>query len=423
MGRWLYSLLMYLALPAAFAFLWYRGRRDPAYRQRLSQRLGYVPEVSEAGALWVHAASVGEVIAATPVIRGLMARFPDRSMVVTTMTPTGAERVHATFGDAVQHRYIPYDAPGPVNRFVSRLQPSLLVIMETEVWPNLVHSCARRAIPLILANARMSERSARGYARFGSFSRELFAVFDWVAAQATPDAERLRQLGVRSDRMAVAGSIKYDVSIDAPVREEARQLRRALGVDRPVWIAASTHEGEDEQALEAHRRLLETSPEALLVLVPRHRERFDSVFRAIDAAGLSGHRRSLGGEARNATVYLADTMGELLMLFGVVDVAFIGGSLIERGGHNPLEAAAWALPILTGPHVFNFATVFQRLEAEGGVSYVATAEALGDALTEMFEDPAGRRRMGEQAHAVVEANRGAVARLVDGIAAFVDQRP
>lgn len=421
MARWIYSLLMYLALPMVFLFFWFRGRRDPAYRRGLAQRLGYIEPPAGPGCLIVHAASVGEVIAATPVIQRLREHYPEAPLLVTTMTPTGAERVQAAFGDAVSHAYLPLDLPHAVQRFLSRLDPSVLVIMETEVWPNLVHGCNRRGTPVVLANARMSAGSERGYARFRWLSRPLFAGLDWVAAQAEPDAWRLGRLGVPPDRLAVTGSIKFDVSIDEATRQRAAGLRASVQT-RPVWIAASTHEGEDEQVLEAHVRLLARQPDALLVLVPRHRERFTPVFTEITRRGLSVSRRSLGESPEGVAVYLADTMGELLMLFGVADLAFIGGSLIERGGHNPLEAAAWGLPILTGPHVFNFTTVFEWLEAEGGVAWVDGGAELYQVLVELIENGQARQRMGEGAAAVIDANRGAVERLVDGIARLRDQR-
>jgi 3-deoxy-D-manno-octulosonic-acid transferase len=421
MARWIYSLLMYLALPVVFLFFWLRGRRDPAYRRGLSQRLGHIDADATPGCLLVHAASVGEVIAATPVIQRLRQRYPDSSLVVTTMTPTGAERVQAAFANKVQHYYLPLDVPHAVHRFLSRLNPSVLVIMETEVWPNLVHACNQRGVPVVLANARMSARSERGYIRFRFLSRPLFEGLDWVAAQAKPDAARFERLGVAAERLAVTGSIKYDVSIDDATRKQAAELREQMGA-RPVWIAASTHEGEDEQVLEAHARLLERQPDALLILVPRHRERFDPVFSEIGRRGLSVSRRSRAESPEQVSVYLADTMGELLMLFGAADLAFIGGSLIERGGHNPLEAAAWGLPILTGQHVFNFITVFEFLEAEGGVIRVDGGAELGQAVVTVLEDADTRQRMGEGASAVVDANRGAVERLVDGVARLRDQR-
>lgn len=414
MGRWLYSLCLYVALPGVLAFLWYRGLREPGYRAGVRQRFGHAPPAG-ASPVWVHAASVGEVLAAVPMVRRLMEQFPERAVLITTMTPTGADRVRDVFGDQVAHRYIPFDLPHMVSRFLNRMQPAILVIMETEVWPNLVHACARREVPVVLANARLSAKSAAGYARVAPLSLPAFDELDWIAAQAEPDARRFVEIGAKPSRVTVTGSIKYDVGIPETVRSEAAAQRAAFGDCRSVWIAASTHDGEDGPLLDAHQRLLAREPGALLVLVPRHPERFGAVARLIADKGLSVARRAAGEDPASAQVYLADTMGELLMLFGWADVAFIGGSLIERGGHNPLEAAAWSLPVLAGPHVFNFASVFEHLADEQAVRFVESTEALAVALEELVFDASARATLGARARAVVDANQGAVTRLVEGI--------
>ena len=415
MARWLYSLLLTLLLPGILAFLWYRGLKDRRYRERWPERLGYGPVPEASGILWIHAASVGEVIAAAPMVRALREQAPDRQILVTTMTPTGAERVRAAFGDQVMHAYIPLDLPWMVNAFIRRVKPSGLVIMETEVWPNLVNACARRGIPVILANARLSEKSASGYARVAPLTLPAFRSLDWIAAQSDADAQRFRAMGVRSQQLSVTGSIKYDLRIPEAVRDEAAALRESFGEGRPVWIAASTHDGEDDPVLAAHRRLLERYPRALLVLVPRHPERFDAVARLTEQQGLTLARRTAADDPASAQVYLADTMGELLMLFGCADIAFIGGSLIERGGHNPLEGAAWSLPVLTGPNVFNFVSVFERLADEQAVRFVDGTDALAAVLEELVGAASEREALGQRGRAVVDANQGAVARLVDGV--------
>lgn len=418
MGRWLYSLCLYLALPGVLAFLAYRGLREPGYRASVPQRFGHV--VSEGdNPIWVHAVSVGEVLAAVPLVRRLMARFPQHPVLITTMTPTGADRVRDVFGDEVAHRYVPYDLPHMVSRFLSRVKPAILVIMETEVWPNLVHGCFRRGIPVILANARLSQKSAAGYARLAPLALPAFEKLDWIAAQSGTDAERFRNLGADSGRVSVTGSIKYDVRVDEHTRVLAQQLRERIGPQRPVWIAASTHEGEDEPLLAAHEQLLDHHPDALLVLVPRHPERFETVARLIEGRGLVLARRSVGDEPAGAQVYLADTMGELLMLFGGADAAFMGGALIARGGHNPLEAAAWALPVLTGPHVFNFTSVYEQLEREGGVTFVSDGQLLADELCRLSEDPQKRGTMGACNLGVLEANQGALERLYEGVCRYL----
>lgn len=415
MGRWLYSALLYLIFPGILLLLWYRGLKDPAYRNDWRQRFGHVRPLERDGCIWVHAVSVGETLAALPLIRRLMERYPERPLLVTTMTPTGAERVRAAFGDKVRHAYIPYDLPHMVNRFMRQINPALLIIMETEVWPNIVNACARRRVPVVLANARLSARSGRGYRRVLPLVRPVFRQLTWIAAQATPDAQRFQALGVVPENLSITGSIKYDVAIGREIRASAASLRDELGRDRCVWIAASTHEGEEEALLKAHRRVLQHHPRALLVIVPRHPERFQSVARLIEDSDLPYARRSRGEAASDSAVYLADTMGELLMLFGGADVAFVGGSLIERGGHNPLEPAAWALPVLMGPQVFNFASVCERLEHQGGLVFVQDDYELAAEVERLFADPAGCREQGEKARAVIAANRGAVDRLVEGI--------
>lgn len=414
MGRWLYSLCLYLALPGVLAFLGYRSLREPGYRTNLLQRFGRVKPDGELP-IWVHAVSVGEVLAAVPMVKRLRAQFPEHPVLITTMTPTGADRVQDAFGDEVAHRYVPYDLPHMVERFLSRIRPSLLVIMETEVWPNLVLGCQRHGVPVVLANARLSQSSAAGYRRVGALIRPVFGAIDWIAAQSEADAKRFEALGARASALTVTGSVKYDLAISDATRNAARTLKTSLGADRPVWIAASTHEGEDAPVLEAHWRLLETHPEALLILVPRHRERFEAVARLTQEQGGTLARRASGDCAAEAQVYLADTMGELLMLFGCADVAFIGGSLIERGGHNPLEAAAWSLPVLTGRHVFNFTSVFDHLALEEAVWFIADSEALAEALLALFQDKDAGSAVGRRARNVVNANQGAVSRLVAGI--------
>ena len=414
MGRWLYSLCLYLALPGILAFLGYRGLREPGYRASVPQRFGHVVLDGE-DPIWVHAVSVGEVLAAVPLVRRLMARFPERPVLITTMTPTGADRVRDVFGDEVAHRYVPYDLPHMVRRFLSRVKPSILVIMETEVWPNLVHGCFRRGIPVILANARLSPKSAAGYARLVPLALPAFHKLDWIAAQAEADARRFVGLGAKPARVTVTGSIKYDVAISDEARAGAAHLRQLIGHERPAWIAASTHEGEDGPILEAHSTLLEQYPEALLILVPRHPERFEAVARLIDDKGLTVARRASGDDPARAQVYLADTMGELLMLFGGARVTFIGGSLIERGGHNPLEAAAWSLPVLSGPHVFNFASVYQQLDTAGGVSFVRDVAEMRRELRRLFTNSRAREEAGERAKAVMDANQGALDRLYEGV--------
>ncbi|MDX1800840.1 MAG: lipid IV(A) 3-deoxy-D-manno-octulosonic acid transferase, partial [Marinobacter sp.] len=381
-------------------------------------RLGYVKPSSEP-VIWVHAVSVGETIAAAPLVKTLRARHPDIPVLVTAMTATGSERARAMFGDAVTYAFSPYDTPGAVRRFVDRINPRALVIMETEIWPNMIALSHARQVPVFLINARLSARSARGYARVASLVRPLLNGISWIAAQADEDASRFLQIGAHEGNVSVTGSIKFDVEITSAMREEAGRIRHQLGADRPVWIAASTHTGEDQAILEAQQALLHDHPGALLIIVPRHPDRFDAVAALIRQHGLQLARRSRQEPARDAQVYLADTMGELLMLYGVSDIGFVGGSLIERGGHNPLEPAAWGIPVVTGPHIFNFETIYRQLAAGDALSTVASADELAACIRRLMDDSSCAHRAGSNALAVVDANRGALERVVNGITARI----
>ena len=389
MLHFFYSLFFRIALPFVLLRLWWIGRTNPEAFVRWQERLGYV-EAFDEPVIWVHAVSVGETIAAAPLVKALLRRNPDIPILMTAMTPTGSARARALFGDRVHYAFSPYDPPGAVRRFVGRVRPRALVIMETELWPNMIALSRQREVPIFLINARLSSRSARGYERVASLVRPLLRSISWIAAQAEEDAGRFLRIGATPESVSVTGSIKFDVEVSDEVRAESSGLRAALGADRPVWIAASTHDGEDRQILEAHQQILEHFPNALLMIVPRHPERFDDVARLIDAMGLSLVRRSQsgsdGGGKVGSEVYLGDTMGELLMLYGASDVAFVGGSLIERGGHNPLEPAAWGIPVVSGPHIFNFETIYDRLDSGQGLFITDSAESLAQCVVHLFSD-------------------------------------
>ncbi|MFC4259115.1 lipid IV(A) 3-deoxy-D-manno-octulosonic acid transferase [Marinobacter lacisalsi] len=409
----IYSLCYRLSLPFALLYLWWQTRRSGGDSQGWRQRLGLVAPTPQP-VIWVHAVSVGETIAAAPLVKALLERRPDVPVLMTAMTATGAAQARTLFGDRVLYAYSPFDTPGSVRRFLRRVRPRALVIMETELWPNMIVETSRRHCPIFLINARLSERSARGYQRIGSWTRTLLGRLDWIAAQAEDDAARFREVGADGNDVTVTGSIKFDVAITDEVRQRASVLRDCFG-QRPVWIAASTHEGEDEQLLAAHMRVLEQLPEALLLLVPRHPDRFDTVATLTQRRGLSCVRRASGQPVGDAQVYLGDTMGELLVMYGAADVAFVGGSLIERGGHNPLEPAAWGIPVVTGPHVFNFETVYDQLEAGLGLVRVGNERDLAEQVIRLLATPDQARETGSYALAVVEANRGALNRVVSGI--------
>lgn len=416
----LYSLLLYLLLPIALLRLLWRGRRAPAYRRRWGERLGFYGNRPMAAGLWIHAVSVGETQAAAPLIKHFLDQHPDLGVMVTTTTPTGSERLRALFEDRVRHVYVPYDLPLILSRFLDRVRPRLVLVMETEIWPNLLRVCAGRGIPVILGNARLSAASARGYARLGAFARETFARLSLVAAQAEADAQRFIELGVPAERVRVTGSIKFDLRQPASLEDKAEAMRRLWGSDRPVWVAGSTHEGEEEPLLAAHRRIREALPQALLVLVPRHPERFDRVAALAARQGMPAVRRSSGAVCGpKEAVFLGDTMGELPVLIAAADAAFIGGSLVPVGGHNLLEAAAVGVPVAIGPHAFNFAAITRLLVEEGAAVQVADAEALIPVMIDWLSDAATRARIGEQGLQVVARNRGALERLLALVEAWL----
>ncbi|MFV3331633.1 lipid IV(A) 3-deoxy-D-manno-octulosonic acid transferase [Pseudomonas sp. NY15437] len=421
MNRTLYTLLFHLGLPLVALRLFLRSRKAPAYARRVGERFALGLPALKPGGIWVHAVSVGESIAAAPMIRALMQRHPDLPITVTCMTPTGSERIRALFGEQVQHCYLPYDLPWAAARFLDRARPVLGVIMETELWPNHIHQCARRGIAVALANARLSERSARGYARFAGLTRPMLEEMSWIAVQTEAEAERFRQLGARPERVSVTGSIKFELTIDPELLARAADLRDQWQArQRSIWIAASTHAGEDEIILAAHRQLLEKHPDALLILVPRHPERFNPMAELCTREGLRTLRRSTGELVTADTqVLLGDTMGELLFLYALADVAFVGGSLVPNGGHNLLEPAALGKPVLSGPHLFNFLEIAAQLREVGALREVADAPSLAVAVAALWDEPASAARMAEAGLGVMKANQGALGRLLDGLGRLI----
>ncbi|MFJ1340557.1 lipid IV(A) 3-deoxy-D-manno-octulosonic acid transferase [Pseudomonas caricapapayae] len=419
MNRTLYTLLFHLGLPLVALRLFLRSRKAPAYARRIGERFAMNLPAMRKGGIWVHAVSVGESIAAAPMIRALLQAYPQLPITITCMTPTGSERVRAMFADEprIQHCYLPYDLPWAAGRFLDHVQPKLAVIMETELWPNHIHQCAKRGIAVALANARLSERSARGYARFAGLTRPMLAEMNLIAVQTETEGERFRQLGARPECVQVTGSIKFDLRIDDQLLPRAQALREQWQAgQRPVWIAASTHEGEDEVILAAHRQLLEHHADALLILVPRHPERFNAVFDLCSAQFPTIRRSSAAPVGSQTAVLLGDTMGELLFLYALADIAFVGGSLVPNGGHNLLEPAALSLPVISGPHLFNFLEIAAMLRDAGALQEVDDAQGLAAEIRRLIELPQDARRMGEAGRTVMKANQGALQRLLDGLA-------
>ncbi|MCO8162683.1 lipid IV(A) 3-deoxy-D-manno-octulosonic acid transferase [Pseudomonas sp. 21LCFQ010] len=416
MNRTLYTLLFHLGLPLVALRLFLRSRKAPAYARRIKERFAFGLPPMRQGGIWVHAVSVGESIAAAPMVRALLKAYPQQTITLTCMTPTGSERIQALFANEprIQHCYLPYDLPWAAGRFLDHVRPRLGIIMETELWPNHIHQCARRGIPVVLANARLSERSARGYARFAGLTRPMLAEMNGFAVQTEAEAQRFRDLGARPECVTVTGSIKFDLTIDPQLPVQAAHLREQWqATARPVWIAASTHAGEDESILAAHRQLLASHPQALLILVPRHPERFDSVHELCRQQGFDTVRRSSGQPVTaTTTVLLGDTMGELLFLYALADCAFVGGSLVPNGGHNLLEPAALGKPVLSGPHLFNFLEIAAMLRTAGALQQASDPTALAKAVQHLFEQPDQSRRMAEAGLQVMKANQGALQRLL-----------
>jgi 3-deoxy-D-manno-octulosonic-acid transferase len=420
--RLVYSGLFILLLPLIVLRLLLRSRRAPAYRQRLGERLGFfrLPEDSRP-LLWVHAVSLGETLAARPLIERMLDALPEYRVLVTTTTPTGSAQVERLFGDRVLHVYAPWDTPGALRRFLRRARPELLVLMETELWPNMLHHCRRVGCQVVLANARLSQRSAAGYARLPNTTANMLRAIDWLAAQGVADAERFARLGMDPARMAVSGSIKFDVQLSDALRAQAAALRSEWALDqRLVLVFASTHAGEDEIALEAFGELRKECSDALLLLVPRHPERFESVYTLCEASGWRVARRSTDTAVDGSVdVLLVDTLGELLLLFGIADIAVIGGSFVDNGGHNPLEASVWGVPVLAGPSMFNFSEVAARLQAVDALELSQDADALAATLGRLGADAGERQRRGAAALEVMSANRGALDALFAAIEALL----
>jgi len=434
--RFIYSWLVRCAVPVALAAILWRGLRDRSYWQGLAERLGF-GRALPAQSIWLHAVSLGEMSAAAPLLQALRSRHPEIPLLVTTATPAGRARAQALFADRslfaarAEVRFLPYDTPGSVRRFLARTRPRIAIIMETELWPNLLRGCERARIPVLLASARLSVKSVSRYRRFSSLFGGVFTKNLTVAAQSAADAERFESIGAAAERTLLIGNVKFDLRTDAGDLDAGRQLRAAYAGTRPVWIAGSTHAGEEEQLLDAHALLLRARPDAVLVLVPRHKDRFAAVAELLTRRGIKFARRSqmARGEAAvrseqaargedtvalpgDTPVLLVDTVGELAALYASADAAFVGGSLAAVGGHNLLEPAALGLPVLTGPSFFNSKEIAQLLLDRGAALQVDNAQDLAAVLTRLLDDPKERQRIGGIGKEIVAANRGSVERLL-----------
>lgn len=426
MNRRFYNIAFYLIMPLILLRLLWMSVQQPAYARRWTERFGLVTRTlaarSEKQWIWVHAVSVGETMAAEPLIRRLRAQHPEYGILVTTMTPTGSERVRELFGEEVCHVYAPYDYSGAVKRFLARVRPRLVILMETELWPNLVYYTKRSGAQLIVANARLSERSARGYDKFAGLGKPMLQQIDCIIAQSESDAARFRRLGVDSSRLRVTGSLKVEVSLppEEDLRRRAARFQEMVEGERSIWIAASTRDGEEEKVLDALRRVQREIPDVLLVLVPRHPERFDSVYRLCQKSRFRTVRRSSEQRIDAITpVFLGDSMGEMIAYYGMADIAFVGGSLVDTGCQNVLEPAALGLPIITGPSQYNFQTICDQLDDGGALQQVPDEQALAEQVVALFRDQERCRSMGEAGMRVIRQNRGALDRVHEVVKTYL----
>ena len=410
----IYTLLLYLIQPFVWLKLLWRSRKAPAYRQRWLERYGFCKNKVKPNGILVHAVSVGETIAAIPLIKALQQKYPQLPITVTAMTPTGSERVKTLLKDSVSHVYLPYDLPGAIKRFLKTTKPKIVIIMETELWPNLISQCYKQKIPLIIANARLSERSAARYGKLGKAVKQLFSKISMVAAQNQQDGERFVSLGLPADHLAITGSIKFDINLSNEQRQNINQLKQQWQLKRPVLIAASTHSGEDEIILTAFKKLLLKHANLLLILVPRHPERFKTVEKLISDNGFNYLKRSTNQIPTEQTqIVLGDTMGELVELYAMADIAFVGGSLVKQGGHNPLEPALHHIAIITGEYFFNFQVICEQLiEAQGMIVCTNSADDLYSTIDRLLNDNSRRVQLGENAYLVLKQNQGALSRLL-----------
>lgn len=417
-----YLLVTYLLLPVYAGYWFFRGITNRSYWDRFGQRFGRGYPRLPAGCIWLHAVSVGEVQAAVPLIRALMEKFPHRHILVTTVTPTGAARVRLLFDDSVEHCYIPFETPNAVTSFFNSVNPQIALIMETEIWPNLYHECGQRDIPLVLVSARISPKSVENYRKFLPLFRETLSHGIVIAAQSEMDAERFRSLGAAEERTRVTGNIKFDIELPDDLESAGAEFRRNNFEDRHVWVAASTHDREEEQVLRAHAIVRERFPDALLILIPRHPERFAAARTLLHKSGFQYLSRTDGQPCTpEVEVFLGDTMGEVPLFYAAANVAFVGGTLVPVGGHNLLEPAALGKPVVTGPHLFNTQDIANKFEKLGASVMVNNAGQLGTAVVDLFTNPATAADIGNRGREIVQQNRGALDRLLQLLAPLVDK--
>lgn len=426
MLRIFYTVISYIIQPFILLMMWKRGYKQPAYRHRLFERYGCYHELAKpvAGGIIVHAASVGEVIAATPLIREIQTAYPELPITVTTVTPTGSARVKSAFGNSVSHFYLPYDLPDAVLRFLNFINPKLMIVIETELWPNLIHQVHKKGIAFIIANARLSPRSAKRYGWIKPSVEHMLNKISLIMAQDAVSAERYLALGFSPEKLVNTGNLKFDLEITDTLRDKVDNTKQELNLaNRPVWIAGSTHEGEEKLILDVHRQLLSQWPDLVLILVPRHPERFGTVEELLVKSNLNYIKRTDKHPLKpNTQVLLGDTMGEMMQLYGLAKIVFVGGSLVKHGGHNPLEPIAFELPVISGVHTFNFPEIFEKLRyVKGVVEVKSDAQDVAQAVHFLLSNADVCQKISQAGFDVLQENQGALKRHMALIAPYLEK--
>ena len=422
--RAFYSLLFYLLIPFIVVRLLWRGIKAPEYRCRWGERFAFYNKKYAQGVIWFHAVSVGEAEALFPLVRQIQKQHPDARLLITTTTPTGSARVKSVMKESVEHVYLPYDIPSALNRFMRCFKPKLAVIMETEIWPNLFAHCDKNEIPLYIINARLSEKSARGYQKIPSLVLPALAPVKLIATQTQDDANRFIAIGAGHEKVKTLGNIKFDVEIPREIIEQGLQLKANLFGGRFVWLIASTHKDEETIFLEIYKEIKSKMPELLLVIVPRHPERFGEVKKLCEQHQLTVLMRTSGESCQqNTDIYLADTMGELKMLYAAADVAFVGGSMVPVGGHNVLEAAAVGVPVIFGPYMANFKEIAEGVLQQDAAIQCQNKDDIVSAITELYSDPTYREQLTEKGKAFVHQNQGAISRVCEILDQAITKNP
>ena len=421
--RLIYSAILYLLLPVIVLRLFIRSLGNPAYRLRWKDRFGCLQEPElECSLIWIHAVSVGEVRAAKPLVDTLLREYPGYQIMITTMTATGADTVLQLYGNTVMHRYVPYDLPGAVRRFIKSTRPGCLMVMETELWPNLFHFCHIFKVPVILVNGRMSAQSARRYSLIAALTRSTLGNLSEISAQSRSDAEHFVALGAAAEKVSVTGNLKYDFTLPEDFQTRFELIRQRWPGTRPVWIAASTHAGEEAVILTAHARVLDDIPECLLILAPRHPDRSNEIAELCKKSGFRFAQKTVSaGPDESMQVFILDTLGELIYYYALSRLAFVGGSLVRVGGHNMLEPASLGIPVMCGPYFYNFHEIGTLLQKAGAARVISNQYELATEVIRLLSNEKLRHDAGQCGRKMVEENRGSIDRVLDSIRPLLNQ--